>query len=66
MSESFVCAGADTVWSLAMDIDVVGAFSDTSDAGAHCDSGTLGLSTGFLVLMERDNGEDLLRHDARS
>ena len=27
--ELFVCGGADTVWSLAMDIDVVGACADT-------------------------------------
>ena len=44
ISESFVCAGADTVWSLAMDIDVVGACAHTSDAGANCETETLGLS----------------------
>ena len=37
ISESFVCVGADTVWSFAMDIDV--------DAGANCETGTFGLST---------------------
>ena len=45
ISESFVCAGADTLWSVAMDIDVVGACANTSDAGANCETGTLGLST---------------------
>ena len=33
------------VWSLAMDIDVVGACANTSDAGANCETGTLKLST---------------------
>ena len=28
-----------------MDIDVVGACADTSDAGVNCETGTLGLST---------------------
>ena len=46
ISESFVSAGADTSRSLAMDTDVVGACADTSDAGAYCETGTLGVVDG--------------------
>ena len=49
-----------------MDIDLVGARADTSDAGANCETGTLGLSTVVsgtdgacscaCWFVERDNG----------
>ena len=51
IAESFVCAGVDTAWSLKMDVGLVGACADTSDADATVELKLWGCRRWFLVLV---------------